>query len=124
VFCPAPNGAGCVLKTARSAGGILASAEGAESKFFENRRARLTSTTGGALPAGGSTGRTNGGGTLLPPMREAVVAPGVGEWRRKPAEEGGRCSSHSGADCARLGFTPCSWVSSHYGWPQSINVYF
>jgi hypothetical protein len=35
VFCPAPNGAGCVLKTARSAGGILASAEGAESKFLE-----------------------------------------------------------------------------------------
>jgi hypothetical protein len=62
VFCPAPNGAGWVLKTARSAGGILASAEGAESKFFGNRRARLTSTTGGALPAGGSTERTNGGG--------------------------------------------------------------
>jgi hypothetical protein len=35
VFCPAPNGAGCVLKTARSAGCFLASAEGAESKFLK-----------------------------------------------------------------------------------------
>jgi hypothetical protein len=35
VFCPAPNGAGCVLKTARSAGCFLASAEGAESHFLK-----------------------------------------------------------------------------------------